>query len=86
MLLLLCQMILALEVELIMKRLIYQRVKNFHLVRQAQFQPYITLSLVIQNQTVPHRIQAMTLTTVDFLICHGRMSKNSGSSQVGHNL
>ena len=32
--------------------------------------------------TVPQRIVVMTLTTVGFQICHGKMSKKSGSSQV----
>ena len=82
-LLLLClKVILALEVALIIKRLMYQRLKVFHLVRQTQFQPHIALNLVIQNQTAPQRILVMTLTTVDFQICHCKMSKKGGSSQV----
>ena len=44
--------------------------------------PYSFEPIVIQNQTVPQRIIVLTLTTVDFQICHGKMSKNSGSSQV----
>ena len=60
----------------------YQRLKGFHLVIQAQFQLHIALSLVMQNLTVPQRILVMTLTTVDFQICHGNMSKKGGSSQV----
>ena len=43
---------------------------------------HIGLSLVIQNQTVPQRILVMTLTTVDFQTCHGKMSKKGGSSQA----
>ena len=51
-------------------------------MRQAQFQPQIALNLVIQNQTVPQQILVMILTTVDFQICHGKMSKKGRSSQV----
>ena len=62
----------------------YQRLKGFHLVIQAQFQPdiHVALSLVIQSQAVPQRILVMTLTTVDFQICRGKTSKKGGSSQV----
>ena len=49
--------------------------------------PYIiAMSLVMQNQTVPQRILVMNLTTVDFQICHGKMSKKGGSSQVSQAL
>ena len=76
------KVILALEVALIMKRLMYQRWKGFHLVRHAQFQPHIPVSLVVQNQTVPRRILVITLITADFQFCHYKMSKKSGSSHV----
>ena len=75
-------MILALEVALIMKRLMYQRWKGFHLVRHAQFWLHIALNLVVQNQTVSHRILVITLITADFQISHYKMSKKSGSSHV----
>ena len=58
----------------------YQKLKGFHSVKQAQFQPHIALSLVVQNQTAPQRTLVITITAVDFQICHRKLSKKSGST------
>ena len=61
-----------------MKRLMYQRLKGFHFSETSSVPaPY---SFEPSGQTVPQRILVMTLTTVDFQVCHRKMSKKSGSS------